>query len=305
MPTRARAGLRAPGARNVWSPTRPAPALAGAGCVPCPMSYESRGGCILCGDARPVGGGRLSLPRALRVSLSLRPPLQTTRCCGRGPPSPLTCRWRPRVVRRGPTAPSSAVRRRTRSPPFRAVRFFRRHSFQARARRWRARQPASIAATLARRASPHLPCATLARRHPLYRRDAGAARLSSSTARRRRGGNPSIAATLARRASLSSTARDAGAAAPIYRSQRWRGGPLSRRDAGAARFSQPRRTSLALLLNIPPYWAGDAVRPPFFFSHWGRERGRRFPILSLLSSLLYIWLVPSRTGRPRSGRHRE
>ena len=331
MPTRARAGLRAPGARNVWSPTRPAPALAGAGCVPCPMSYESRGGCILCGDARPVGGGRLSLPRALRVSLSLRPPLQTTRCRGRGPPLPLTCRWRPRVVRRGPTAPSSAVRRRTRSPPFRAVRFFRRHSFQARARRWRARQPASIAATLARRASPHLiyrarrwrggtpsitatlarrtsphqPRATLARRHPLYRRDAGAARLSSSTARRRRGGNPSIAATLARRASLSCTARDAGAAAPIYRSQRWRGGPLSRRDAGAARFSQPRRTSLALLLNIPPYWAGDAVRPPFFFSHWGRERGRRLPILSLLSSLLYIWLVPSRTGRPRSGRHRE
>ena len=186
------------------------------------MSYESRGGCILCGDARPVGGGRLSLPRALRVSLSLRPPLQTTRCRGRGPPLPLTCRWRPRVVRRGPTAPSSAVRRRTRSPPFRAVRFFRRHSFQARARRWRARQPASIAATLARRASPHL----------IYR------------ARRWRGGTPSIAATLARRASPH-LPRDAGAAATPLSPRRWRGAPL---------FHLPRAT----LARRPPSTARNA-----------------------------------------------
>ena len=125
----------------------------------------------------------------------------TTRSCGRGPPSPLTCRRRPCAVRRGTLSllrPCGAAQWASFVPyiPHGNV-FFIRYSLAARAG---ARRPPSIAATLARRAPSQLPHATLARRtFPIYRarRWRGGHHLSP---RRWRGAPPSqrLHATLAR-----------------------------------------------------------------------------------------------------------
>jgi hypothetical protein len=164
------------------------------------------------------GGGRLYLPRALRASPSLRPPLYKLRgAAAVGPRRPLHAAGGPAWcvgVQQPPPRPCGAAQGLLHSRGT----FFQTALLQERARRWRAR-------------------------HPLYRRDAGAARL------------------------FSSTARDAGAAAPPLSPRRWRGGHLYRRNAGAAR-----------LLSTSAHDTGAPTQHP---SILGRRRAVRLLLLPL------------------------
>jgi hypothetical protein len=210
-----------------WSSTRPAPALAGAGCVLVPMSYETvRWTLFPLTFCAVTYGQRGQSHPTLRgaAAVGLRRPLHAAdglaQCAG------ALCLFFGRAVQHnGPRL----------SLTFRTVTFFSESTLSPRA--------------LARAAAP------------LDRRNAGAARPLSTTARNagalylshlpratlaRR--PPSFAATLARRASFPMTARDAGALLPP---------PSTARDAGAAAtsiaatqarraFSQPSPATLAL-----------------------------------------------------------
>ena len=156
------AARRAHSARAECAVVVHAPRTGSGRCGVCASAYELRNRAvdpvspyILCSDVRPEGA---------------EPP-NTTRSCGRGPPSPLTCRRWPCAVRRGTLSllrPCGAAQWASFVPyiPHGNV-FFRTYSRRA---RWRARRPPSIAATLARRAPSQLPHATLARcTFPIYR----------------------------------------------------------------------------------------------------------------------------------------
>jgi len=214
-----------------------APRTGSGRCGVCAVPYELRIARWLHFVRRRTAGGEPSLPTQSSPSLTLSsPPLYKLRgAAAVGPRRPLHAAGGPAWcvgVQQPPPRPCGAAQGLLHSRGT----FFQTALLQERARRWRAR-------------------------HPLYRRDAGAARL------------------------FSSTARDAGVAAPPLSPRRWRGGHLYRRDAGAARPLSTSALTLALLLNIPPYWVGDAVRLLLLLPLGARTRPPLPPSFpSLLSS---------------------